>query len=66
MINNPPTEKDPLELVIFCVYCNEKWTGEMMTDLSYSESCESCGGEINGTIDIICSNCKKLVYRKEI
>lgn len=57
------------ELVILCPYCNFKYTAEMLTQLdlcegSYTADCVS--STIRAKIDIVCSGCKKLVYRKEI
>ena len=56
------------KLNIICPFCNQQYTGEMKEALYSSDGCDTCGfgSEAYGTIDIICSNCKKLVYRKEI
>lgn len=53
---------------IFCPFCNDKYTAKMVEDLKSSEGCDTCewGNEPKGNIDIVCENCKKLVYRKEI
>jgi hypothetical protein len=59
--------KTEQEFKIVCPFCNAAFTAEMETDLDSSMSCETCGpGPVEGTIDVICTNCKKLVYRKEI
>ena len=56
-------------LKILCPYCNAPYTAEMLETLdicegSYTPDC--VGSTIRGKIDIHCSKCKKLVYRKEI
>jgi endogenous inhibitor of DNA gyrase (YacG/DUF329 family) len=54
------------ELKILCPYCNAPYTADMTDTYLYaSERCETCGPEIRGSIEIKCSNCKKLVYKKE-
>jgi hypothetical protein len=58
--------KETNELIILCPYCSAPYTSRMEEDLTASIGCETCGDtEINGQIDIYCTNCKKLVYRKE-
>jgi len=60
-------KSEPLgKLKILCPYCSAQFTAEMEQDLADSSGCPTCGPIIEGTIDIYCSNCKKLVYRKEI
>lgn len=56
------------KLEIKCPFCNKVFAGNMVERLESSEGCDSCGygDEPKGTIDIRCSNCKKLVYRKEL
>jgi hypothetical protein len=54
------------KLAILCPFCNGEWTGSMKAKLedytcSYG-TCENTGV----VVDIICDNCDKLVYRKEI
>lgn len=58
---NQPKE----ELKIICPYCNAPYTATMETDFDYSRGSEETGiyGE-EITIEIFCSNCKKLVYKK--
>lgn len=55
-------------LEIYCPFCNGKYTAKMVADLHSADGCDTCGYGDNpyGNIDIICENCKKLVYRKEI
>ena len=50
---------------IVCPFCRAAFTAKMEDDLMACSDCDTCGGYIQGTIDIICSNCNKLVYRKE-
>ena len=57
------------DLKILCPYCNAPYTAEMLETMdlcegSYTPGCVA--STIRGNIDIICNNCKKLVYRKEI
>lgn len=51
-----------------CPYCSEPWTDEMIrleVD-EYGGLCPSCGPESPDIIlEIICSKCKKLIYKKE-
>lgn len=55
-----------------CVWCSAPWTDEMMKvtaeaemeDGYYGDSYLSGNGVVN--IDITCSSCKRLVYRKEV
>ncbi len=56
------------ELVVLCIYCNKPWTAEMkMTELSSSGGCDTCGygKEYNYCVEIYCTHCGKLVYKKE-
>jgi DNA-directed RNA polymerase subunit RPC12/RpoP len=57
------------QLKIVCPFCNAPYTAEMVEELEdVGTKCETCGPttEIEGTISIICSNCKKSVYVKEV
>lgn len=61
--DNPPP---PL-----CVWCSAPWTNEMLKVSSMAELESGYYGDsylesIATTIDIKCSSCKRLVYRKEI
>jgi hypothetical protein len=60
--------KVPEELRILCPYCNANFTASMVADLRSSAGCDTCdyGSEPAGTIDILCHECGRLVYRKEI
>lgn len=52
---------------ILCPYCNAPYTAEMKNELEYSSGCDTCGygSEKISTVEIHCTNCKKLVYKKE-
>lgn len=52
---------------ILCPYCSEPYTAEMLVELEDGGiSCETCGPEsADLSIEIKCSNCGKLVYKKE-
>jgi len=56
------------ELEIYCPFCNGRYTAKMVEDLSSAEGCDTCGsaGESTGSIEIVCENCDKVVYKKEI
>lgn len=57
------------DLKILCPFCNKEYTAKMLETLDICEGSytpECVGSKITGKIDIICENCKKLVYRKEI
>jgi hypothetical protein len=58
--------KEENKLKIFCPYCNALWTATMETDFDYSMGSEWTGiyGE-TVTVEIYCSNCKKLIYTKK-
>lgn len=56
---------DNNEFKIVCPFCNASYTAEMEDDLWASQGCETCGPEITGSFEIKCSNCKKLIYKKE-
>jgi hypothetical protein len=61
-------EDIPGDLKILCVFCNATWTAEMKTSLEcWSENGYSLGDIPDGTatFEIACSNCKRIVYRKE-
>ncbi len=62
---NPPKP----EFKVLCPYCDAPFTAKMTNDLNYSEGSytpDCVLDKIYGNIDIICSNCSKLVYRKEV
>jgi len=53
-----------------CVFCNAPWTDEMLKVLAETETEPGYYGETyvvgtDITIDVTCSSCKRLVYRKE-
>jgi len=54
-----------------CVFCNAPWTDDMMqisaqveTETGYYDETYIVGAYAN--VDITCSTCKRLVYRKEV
>ena len=54
-----------------CVWCNAPWTDDMLklfcrADLELGYYDDVTLGFINVNLDITCSSCKRLVYRKEI
>ena len=52
---------------LMCPYCDAVFDTKMEQDFCFTGSgCVTCGySEYTGSIDIICRNCKKLIYRKE-
>lgn len=59
---------DTNELRILCVFCNAPWTAKMVEDLYVTQGCDTCGygAGVYGSIEVICTNCSRVVYRKEI
>lgn len=61
--------EDKKELKIVCPFCNAPYTADMKDNLYSSEGygCDTCGGggSVEGTFEIVCTNCKKVVYKKE-
>jgi hypothetical protein len=59
---------DNTEFKVLCPYCKAVWSAEMLEELEVEAECDTCdyGSYPTGTIDIYCTNCKKLIYRKEI
>ena len=49
-----------------CPFCSAEWTDDMMDLQAWSEGYESTGYYSAASIDINCSSCKMLIYRKEI
>lgn len=57
------------DLKVLCPYCNAVWTAEMLADLESTTVYDTFGesaGPARGIIDIHCSKCGRLIYRKEI
>lgn len=53
------------ELKILCPYCNAPYTAKMETSFDYSMGSEMTGAyDEEVSVEIYCSNCKKLVYKK--
>lgn len=54
--------KNPL-----CPYCRKELEDATVSELYTTEGCETCGwgSETYGVIEVYCSHCKKLVYKKE-
>lgn len=62
------TKEDKKESQILCVFCNAPWSPDMQITSWYaSEGCNTCGfgSELTADIEIYCTNCKRLVYKKE-
>ena len=56
------------QLKILCPYCNAEWDAEMEAQLdAFNAGCETCGygASATFTVSITCSNCGRVVYRKE-
>lgn len=55
-----------------CGFCNAPWTDDMLKlqaeadeDWGYYPG-DHCIDGIDATVDIVCSSCNRLIYRKEI
>lgn len=55
------TEKD---FKIICPFCNAAYTAEMELELDRGSGCPSCGSDPEATVEIKCTNCQRIVYRK--
>ncbi len=51
---------------ILCPYCNAAYTAKMEEEIEFESGCDSCSYGRGGDISIICTNCKKVVYKKEV
>lgn len=54
-----------------CVFCNAPWTKDMMKVFTNAEMETGYYGDryldtLETVVDVTCSSCKRLVYRKEI
>ena len=68
MAKKTKTEKPPPPL---CVFCSAPWTDDMLKVSAEAEMEDGWYGErylnhIDIVIDVTCSSCKRVVYRKEI
>lgn len=57
------------ELKILCPFCNAPYTARMVREFdTISEGACSCGSwsHHEDTVEIICSNCNKIVYSKVV
>ena len=53
---------------LICPFCNEPWTDQMEVDYYLiSEGCDTCGygKEASITVEIVCSKCGRVIYKKE-
>lgn len=54
------------DLKILCPFCNSTYDAEMLLDIEGSTMCETCGpDEGEPTVEVTCSNCKRVIYKKE-
>lgn len=60
---NEPQES---KFEIVCPYCRKPYTARMEHCLYEAAGCDTCGGRVEGEIEIYCENCNKLVYKKEL
>jgi len=54
---------------IKCVFCGSTFTKEMLKDFNIiNEGCSSCklGREVSAVVEIVCADCGRVVYRKEL
>ena len=48
-----------------CPYCNALWTDDMIKlEVNKGGGCDTCGTP-DTVLEIKCSNCQKLIYKKE-
>lgn len=62
-------EKTNSEIKVLCPFCNSAHSAKVVDELfSSGGGCDTCGygSEPTGTIEIVCENCNKVVYKKEI
>lgn len=55
-------------LTILCGFCNALWTAKMIQEYHYDAgNCDTCdyGSGVYGKVEIVCDNCKRVVYIKE-
>jgi ribosomal protein L37E len=60
--------KEINEVKMICAYCNSEFTPEMEMDYYViSEGCDTCGygRKVSKTVEITCSSCGRVVYKKE-
>jgi hypothetical protein len=53
------------KLKILCIYCKKPWDAKMKLDYNITTTCDTCGTSGEFFVEVYCSNCKKLVYKKE-
>lgn len=54
-----------------CVFCNAPWTDDMIkvsaeAEMEHGYYGDSWVDHIDAKVDIVCSSCSRLVYRKEL
>lgn len=55
----------PVPQLLACVYCDAPWTPTMIELVELSGYCETCA-DSERVIDVFCSACTRLVYRKKV
>jgi len=68
MADKPEDDTIPPPL---CVFCNAPWTDEMLkvsaqAELDWGYYGDASVDYIDANIDVVCSSCGQLVYRKEV
>lgn len=58
-------EAEDTDLKILCPYCGAPWTAKMLVDYNTTCYSEETGCVTEAWAEIYCSNCKKLVYKKQ-
>jgi len=57
------------KLKILCPFCRQPYSAKMLHELeSIDAGCPSCGYGVSATVTvkIICDNCERIVYAKEV
>ena len=52
------------DLIILCPFCNAPYSAEMNHEFDSSGDCDTCDYYDDCTLEITCTNCKRVVYKK--
>lgn len=65
----PKDKKEPDPPPPLCVFCSAPWTDDMLkayaeADVTFGDY--GCVEAVEITVDVTCSSCRRLVYRKHV